>query len=286
MPITPITVEKLTEATASGEGVFDVLMRALREQLDIEYNKNRIRGPEYSQVFLTSLQSVLQQATAFLLTKDRTAYEVALIEAQVELAKQQAANAVIEGQNLLLQGELLAAQKQNLDVERAFTQAKTAQTTQETLNLVSTKNQIDAQVLQIEAQTAMSDQQRQNAIVENQVLQAQKCKLDAEYDLTVSNVTKSGTENSLLQQKVVSERAQTQAVGVDPDSVIGKQKALYAAQTAGFARDAEQKAAKLMADTWSSRRMTDEATVADGTNMLNDAAIGRAINKLLTGVGA
>ena len=286
MPITPITVEKLTEATASGEGVFDVLMRALREQLDIEYNKNRIRGPEYSQVFLTSLQSVLQQATAFLLTKDRTAYEVALIEAQVELAKQQAANAVIEGQNLLLQGELLAAQKQNLDVERAFTQAKTAQTTQETLNLVSTKNQIDAQVLQIEAQTAMSDQQRQNAIVENQVLQAQKCKLDAEYDLTVSNVTKSGTENSLLQQKVVSERAQTQAVGVDPDSVIGKQKALYAAQTAGFARDAEQKAAKLLADTWSSRRMTDEATVADGTNMLNDAAIGRAINKLLTGVGA
>jgi hypothetical protein len=70
------------------------------------------------------------------------------------------------------------------------------------------------------------------------------------------------------------------------DSVVGRQKALYQAQTDGFTRDAEQKAAKLLVDTWSVRRTTDEGTVADGTNMLNDATVGRAITKLLDGVGA
>lgn len=258
MTVTPLTLPQLTEGGVSGAGVFDVLMQAMRAHLESEFTKNRIRGPEYSQVYLSSLQAVLQQATIFLLSKDKAAYEAELVAAQVELTKQQSANALIEGQNLVLQGELLAAQKENLDVERAFTQAKTAQAIQQTAN----------------------------AVIEGTVLTAQKCKLDAEYDLTLSNVTKSGTENSLLAQKVVTERAQTQTSGVDPDSVIGKQKNLYQAQTDGFKRDAEQKAAKLMADTWSSRRMTDEATVADGTNMLADVVVGRAINKMLQGVGA
>jgi hypothetical protein len=89
-----------------------------------------------------------------------------------------------------------------------------------------------------------------------------------------------------LNQKKVTERAQTVGDGVDDNSVIGKQKLLYAAQTSGFTRDAEQKAAKLLVDSWSVRRTTDEGTVADGTNMLNDATVGRAVNKLLAGVGA
>lgn len=41
-----------------------------------------------------------------------------------------------------------------------------------------------------------------------------------------------------------------------------------------------------MVDSWNVRRTTDEATVADGTNLLNDATIGRTIAKLLAGVGA
>ena len=68
--------------------------------------------------------------------------------------------------------------------------------------------------------------------------------------------------------------------------MVGKQKALYTAQTTGFTRDAEQKAAKLMVDSWNVRRTTDDGTVADGVNNLNDAAVGRAVIKLLNGVGA
>lgn len=114
----------------------------------------------------------------------------------------------------------------------------------------------------------------------------QQCKLDAEFDLLQGNVLKAAAETTLLGQKTVTERAQVQAIGTDEDSVIGKQKALYTAQTTGFQRDAEQKAAKILADSWGVRRSTDEGEQANETNMLDNATIGRAINKLLSGVGA
>lgn len=135
-------------------------------------------------------------------------------------------------------------------------------------------------------ESQLLSQQVLNAVLEGEVLAATKCKLQAEYDLLLTTKLKTDQETQLLLWKTNTEKGQTIALGVDVDSVLGKQKALYGAQTLGFTRDAEQKAAKLMADTWAVRRTTDEATVADGVNSLNDAAVGRAIGKLLTGVGA
>lgn len=145
---------------------------------------------------------------------------------------------------------------------------------------------ITAEIAQITAQTALVAQQTLNAVTEGLVLEAQKCKLQAEFDVLMLTKDKTNQETYLLQQKVLTEKAQVTALGVDADSVIGKQKALYGAQTSGFTRDAEQKVAKVLVDSWNVRRTTDEGTVADGTNMLNDAAVGRAVTKLLTGVGA
>lgn len=133
---------------------------------------------------------------------------------------------------------------------------------------------------------ALVEQQTENALAEHAVLVAQECKLRAEYDNLLEAKIRSAAETALLNQKLVTEKAQTTAMGVEADSVIGRQKALYGAQTDGYKRDAEQKAADLMIKSWATRRTTDEGTVADATNMLYDQAIGRAVNKLLTGVGA
>lgn len=144
----------------------------------------------------------------------------------------------------------------------------------------------NAEVLQIQKQTELMEQQRLNAITEGEVLVAQKCKLQAEYDVLMLTKDKTTKESDLLAQKVLTEKAQTQAIGVDDNSVIGKQKTLYQAQTDGFKRDAEQKAGKLLIDSWNVRRTTDEATVADGTNKLSDLYVGKAVQKLLDGIGA
>lgn len=171
-----------------------------------------------------------------------------------------------------LEADLLAQQ-----IELAKVQLKIAE---------ASLRKVDDEILQIQAQTALITQQKITEIQQELVLQAQECKLKAEFDLTMKNVTRTGSEIDLLVQKVTTEKAQTQNVGIDDNSVVGRQKALYFAQTEGFARDAEQKTAKAMIDTWTSRRVTDEGTVADSTNKLSDVYVGRAVEKMLAGVGA
>ena len=226
------------------------------------------------------------------------------LAAQTSLVNQQVSNAISE--NLIL-----VAQKSKLDVENTKTLNESALIVQEIENLGTTK-------LSIAAQTSLVTQQSSNAISEGLILVAQKCKLDAEYDNLLANKTKtlnesalivqntaktiqetllidgqtakSSAETSLLAQKVATEKAQILALGVDDNSVVGRQKELYAAQTNGFTRDAEQKAADILIKTWQVRRTTDDATIAtdDGANpnYLGDHSIGRVVTKLLSGVGA
>lgn len=138
----------------------------------------------------------------------------------------------------------------------------------------------------LEAQTRKVTQETANLVLEGDNLVAQNCLLKAQYDLTMMNKLQTIAQTSLVQQKIATEKAQTTEVGVDANSVIGKQKLLYQAQTDGFARDAEQKALKILVDSWNVRRTTDEGTEANATNLLYDSTIGRLVTKAVTGVGA
>lgn len=274
-----ISLTDLTEASLKGNGVFDVLMRASKAHLDEEFTRNRIKGAEYAQVYLGSLTQILQTATQFLLEKDQSALQAKLIEAQVKLAEQQALNAVIEGQNLVLQAEVLRQQALKTAAEKDNIISQKALQDQQILNLKE-------ELLLTRSKTKLTDQQAVNAEVEGRVMESTICKLKAEYDILLEQRLKTIEETGLLAQKKVTEKAQTIGAGVDEDSVVGRQKKLYLAQTNGFQRDAEQKAAKIMVDSWNVRRTTDEGTVADSLNKLDDATVGRAVSKLLSGVGA
>jgi hypothetical protein len=289
-----LTISDLTQATLEGSGVFDVLMRANKAHLEAEYAKNRIKGPEYSTVYLGSLDTVMNTALQFLLTKQKINLEAQLLEqqiilAQVEVQKANAQLAQINAQTELVQQQTINAQAElailqanvlKIPAEIELLNAQTAQTRQQTENL-------EFQKLQIQAQTDLLDQQERNAVIEGTVLVATECKLRAEYDLILSSVQKSAQEIALLAQKVATEKAQITSMGVDDDSIVGRQKQLYKAQSDGFVRDAEQKAAKIMVDSWNVRRTTDtDITGADDVNKLSDPNIGRVISKLLSGVGA
>jgi hypothetical protein len=187
--------------------------------------------------------------------------------------------ALAEVEKTRLEVEILTLSKDKIPAEIAHLQAQTAMVGQQRINLISEE-------LGINAKTLLTNKQADNAIIEGTVLAAQKCKLTAEYDLLLAQALKTASETSLLNQKIATEKAQTTSLGVAADSILGKQKALYQAQTDGFTRDAEQKAAKLMVDSWNVRRTTDEGTVADGTNKLADSYVGRVVDKLISGVGA
>jgi hypothetical protein len=228
--MTAITVTDLTTGVVDGTGVFDGLMKATNAHIQVEYQKNRIKGSEYATVYLGAMQSVMSQSLQLLLNQ----------------------------QKVNLEAELLAEQVQSAVKQR----------------------------LQVEAQTALVEQQTANAIIEGTVLTAQECKLSAEFDLINEQRLKTIAETALLSQKKVTEQAQTSGAGIGVDSVVGKQIALYDAQKDGYRRDAEQKAAKLMVDTWNVRKTMDSTTKAGaGTgNNLGDEKVGESITMLLDGI--
>lgn len=307
MTVTPITLADLTTATPEGNGVFDTLMRANKAHLDAQFKEGRFKGPEYATVYLGSMQAVMTAALTFLLQKEASNLDLQLKEKQIELAEAQLAQAAVQVQileqqrlNLVAEGQNLAAQKTHTEAQAALVaqqkinleaealnipkqglllDANKAQVTQQTTNLAS-------QNLQIQAETALTGVKQANATIEGTVLTAQECLLRAQYDVTMLTKGKTTAETDLLEQKIVTEQAQVSAVGVDADSVVGRQKQLYTAQTAGFQRDAEQKAAKILIDTWSVRRTTDDGTSANTTNQLDDTSVGRAVAALLTGISA
>lgn len=262
--MTVLTIAELSDTTIGGSGVFDVLMRANKAHLEQEFAKGRLKGPEYATVYLGSLQAVMQTALAFLLQKRKNDLEAVFLEKQIALTAQQTINAA---------DELITAAAQR------------AKLAQEISNLAKQELQITQQTLLIANQTA-------NAVIEGKVLEATLCKLKADFDSIMASIPKTNQETALLAQKTATEKAQVTGLGVDATGVIGRQNALYAAQASGYIRDAEQKAAKMLIDTWNVRRTTDDTTVAGVgagstiNNFLGDADVGRAVSKLLTGVGA
>lgn len=356
LPVAPVTLADLTEAKLDGAGVFDTLMRASGLHVQQEFDRNRIKGQDYAQVYLTAMQYTLQNSVAFLLAKDKSAYDAALVEAnirlvetqiklaekqleqealradllvaQAALTRKQADQITAELLNIPKQGMLIDAQVSNATKQGLLTDAQVAQTTAETLNVPKQGALLDAQKtmvtnqsatelkqallvtaqtttatnqaaniaaetlnvpkqgLLIDAQSAKTAAETTNLAQELLNMKAQECLLTAQYDLTMVQKLQTTAQTSLVQQKIATEKAQTVETGTDANSVIGRQKDLYKAQTEGFSRDAEQKAAKALIDTWNVRRTTDEGTVADTTNMLNDATIGRVVTKMLAGVNA
>jgi hypothetical protein len=131
-------------------------------------------------------------------------------------------------------------------------------------------------------QAATLTAQYEKIALEKDILELQKQQL-------TSQILTDAAQRALINQKIVTEVAQTQDTPTSNTStgysgVVGKQNALYAAQTTGFTRDAEQKAAKLALDILATQLSTDDSMTVANTNM-HPAAIGALVQKLATGIG-
>ena len=268
--MTALVVSDLTKTTLDGDGVFDVLMRANKAHLDAEYTKNRIKGPEYSTVYLGSLETVMRTALEFLLQRQRIDLEAQLMTQQILVAQAEVAK---------MNAEVLIAQKK---IELA--QAELEIATAKLVNIPKEGVMLDKQALHVAQQTLNLVSEELNIPKQGKVLDATECKLKAEYDVLLLQKAKTTTETALLTQKVATEKAQITQAGVDDNSVVGRQKSLYLAQTNGIARDAEQKAADLMIKTWMTRRTTNDTEEVTGTN-LDNPSIGTVVAKMKSGIG-
>lgn len=218
--IQPITNEDLTTKVVDGTGIFDELMTAANAHLTYQWEQDRITGSSYAEVYLGQLTAVLGQAVLFLTERDKTYLNNLLVQSQIKLADAQVA---LAAQDLLnKQQELLNAQKQMELMEQ--------------------------QIQLAEKQVELADKELLVKDKEMQLLDKQIAVQEATADLT--------------RQKIKTEMAQISdsVDGVSVTGILGAQIALYKQQRDGFLRDAEQKALKIVADTWITRKTVDDGT--------------------------
>lgn len=244
MPLeTEVNIEQLTTAEVEGRGDFDELMRAAASHIQSEYEKDRITGKNYSDVYLGVMTQVLQSSVHFLLQKGITHQQIQLLQEQIE--GQQKQNLVTDKQLEVMDKQLEQTTAEiTLLNQRLLTEAENTKLVKANAdNAVKQGALIDAQVQKVQKELEVLEEQKWNA-------QAQR--LD-----TVNGVAVAGS--------------------------IGKQKELYSAQINGFERDAEQKLTKILLDTWSVSRTTNDAVVVP-TNADN-TSIDEVIGKARTGIG-
>ncbi|AGH57073.1 hypothetical protein VPMG_00080 [Vibrio phage VBP32] len=220
-----VNFDEITDGCPQGDGIFDKLMRSIKAHLDIEYDSQRIRGSEYTQVYLNALQTAIGQSLQWQLGAQIAENQALLIEKQIENAEKQ--NLLLEEQRALLiaQTAQVVQQTENLDLE--------------SLNIPKQGDLLDSQNAQVAASTAY---------VAQQTLTEEKNTDIAGYNLTDT----LPAQKAILDQKFVTEEAQTKDITSQGTvtGAVGKRNDLLVKQTDGFTRDAEQKAARAVFDTW------------------------------------
>lgn len=224
----PLIITDLTLKTLDGTGVLDQMLATMRVHLGEQFDKERIQGTEYAEVYLGAFQSTLAAAIQFLLARRKLGLDLKLQEAQISLTA--------------AQEEQIRAEMQKVSLEMA---------------------QITAQTNLVIKQTELADKQ---------------------LDLMAEQLEQAKAQTSYYEQRTLTEKAQTTAGVAATGSVIGTQVALMNKQADGYDRNAEQQAAQIWANTWNVRRQTDEDTIADSTNHLSDADLGKVMTKLASGI--
>lgn len=249
-------------------GVFEQLLSSVMKHVQSEYDNQRIRGSEYSQVYLNALQTTMQQAIQWHLGIETTKAQVALIEKQTEGQDKQ--NLLLDQQLLLLQAQTALTTEQVLTQEQQTTLVgnQGTLTTQQEANLTAEGLNIPKQGLILDAQEDATIAGKLNTEEQTKLIAEQI--INAAYqntDLLPVQKSKAESEVAILDQKFVTEEAQTKSTTSQGalTGILGAQRDLYEKQKDGFDRDAEQKATRIVTDIWGVLASTTDGVEAPGS---------------------
>ena len=74
----------VTDGISNGTGALDKLMNTINLYIDDQYNRGRIKGTDYANVLLNSIQSVLSASLQFTLNEKVNEAQIALYDRQKE----------------------------------------------------------------------------------------------------------------------------------------------------------------------------------------------------------
>ena len=233
-------------------------------------------------VEISLLRSNLELASV---EKDLRIAQVGLAETEKDIAVYNLAN------KTPVEVELLQAQTDNAQSQIALTEAQVVKITEENKVIPYNIERIQAEIANMTRQSDILEKELEIKISSLALQDKQLLLADAELEVRKlelevkrAEVESAQAQAQLYAAKVLTENAQTMDAA-HPNSVLGSNIAVLRAQAAGYARDAEQKAAKILVDAWNVQRNTDESIQANAANLLYDTSIGKAVAAMLRGAG-
>jgi hypothetical protein len=246
-----VTLPDLTTQAIDGTGVFDALMKTLSLHMAAQFEKGRITGKEYGEVYLGGLQATLQQSVSFLVNKDKVHWDALLVREQVKLTQLQQAIAKNEFQL----GKLRLREQQftmaRIEIEAYTAKANYAKTKMDLANSFTTIQQAEKQIVLIGEQVDAA-----RAVTKDTLSDGSDVHGKAEQEKLVAQA-----QVKLVGEQFESQRAQTSDTRSDGATVVGTmgaQTALYKQQVVSYQHDSKSKAVKIMLDTWVARKTIDD----------------------------
>lgn len=159
----PLVITDLTLKTLDGTGVLDQMLATMRVHLGEQFDKERIQGTEYAEVYLGAFQSTLDAAIQFLLARRKLGLDLKLQEAQISLTTAQEDQIRAEMQKIPY--EIQALQKQLELADKQIAQADKQLELTEAQIQVQLK-QLDLMAEQLEQAKAQTAYYEQRTITE------------------------------------------------------------------------------------------------------------------------
>ena len=288
---TNLHINGLTDVSLSGSGVLDKFLQLQRLVLDREFNDGRLHGKEYADSFIATYTINMELAIKFLLEKEKQFYEIEILEAQkqqFDLQNELLASQITEQEykntnhlpletlglslrndnlekDLLLKDSQISNSLKDLELkEYELTNIKPQELALKTaqVNVMLKDIELKDYELKFIKPQELAIKNSQLAIAQKELLIKAKQLELAEYELLnklPAEVAGILANNELVNQKKITEKAQTDSSVIGPDSVIDWNIKVLDAQVKGIDQEAKQKIMRMLIDTWTTRVNNDSA---------------------------
>lgn len=123
-PIVRITNADLTQQIVDGTGTFDILMKAARAHLQLEFEKSRINGAEYAKVYIAMTEMAMSQGVQFLIARDAAYWQAVTAQQQALAAQAQVIIARVQLETSKVQLQAIRAEALTNQASYALTKMK------------------------------------------------------------------------------------------------------------------------------------------------------------------
>jgi hypothetical protein len=118
-----IDIPTVTEERVDGDGIFDIYMRAGMSQLDTQYQAGRIKGSDYAQAYIATIQLMMTEANKFAIESTQAKIAAEMFKVQYTNSLYQALTAEEQVRKLIAERKLADVQLQEAIANGAIDRA-------------------------------------------------------------------------------------------------------------------------------------------------------------------